>query len=209
MDKADDTWHVQRMAGRSPDDEFGSTLDNDLMLLNVALLAIGLFTYVAISDWQNGFVGSRFLLTIGGTAPAMYMMIALAAVTFHDQFGVFNRSLSSEPSPSDMILPSSITTGFPLHASYHYAINTFHAGLLNIVFAYVACEGFAGYIGIFYSDLVLILPFIMLGVGVDGMFVLQGAMDATDPNDTMEVHPPPAHCCTSCSGPLDSQLLCY
>lgn len=108
-----------------------------------------------------------------------------------------------------MILPSSITTESRLHASYHFAINTLRAGLLNIVFAYVACEGFAGYIGIFYSDLVLILPFIMLGVGVDGMFVLQGAMDATDVNDTMEVHLPPSHCCTSCSATLDSLLLCY
>ena len=33
----------------------------------------------------------------------------------------------------------------------------------------------------------LILPFIMLGVGVDGMFVLQTALDATDPSAPMEV----------------------
>ena len=59
------------MAGRSADDEFGSTLDNDLMLLNIALLAIGIFTYAAISDWQNGCVGSRFLITVGGATSAL------------------------------------------------------------------------------------------------------------------------------------------
>ena len=31
-----------------------------------------------------------------------------------------------------------------------------------------------------------ILPFIMIGIGVDGMFVLQAALDLTDPADPME-----------------------
>ena len=50
----------------------------------------------------------------------------------------------------------------------------------------MACEGLAGYLGLLYSQLMAILPFIMLGVGVDGMFVLQGAMDVTNPADSME-----------------------
>ena len=52
--------------GRSFDDEWASTVDNDVALLNAALFAIGLFSYVAISDWQDGCVGSRVLLTFGG-----------------------------------------------------------------------------------------------------------------------------------------------
>lgn len=49
------------------------------------------------------------------------------------------------------------------------------------------CYGFAAYIGLIFSPLMSILPFIMLGVGVDGMFVLQNALDATDVNDPMEL----------------------
>ena len=51
----------------------------------------------------------------------------------------------------------------------------------------MACEGLAGYLGLLYSQLMAILPFIMLGVGVDGRFVLQAALDATDPEAPMEL----------------------
>lgn len=60
-----------------------------------------------------------------------------------------------------------------------------HAGVLNIGLAVVAAYGLAGYIGLLFTPLMSILPFIMLGVGVDGMFVLQAALDATDSNESM------------------------
>jgi uncharacterized membrane protein YdfJ with MMPL/SSD domain len=60
------------------------------------------------------------------------------------------------------------------------------AGILNIGLAVVAAYGFAGYVGLLFTPLMSILPFIMLGVGVDGMFVLQAALDATDPEVSME-----------------------
>lgn len=72
FDEADDTWHVRRVAGRSHDDEFAGTLAADLRMLQVALVAIAGFTYVAISNCQDGFVGSRFLITVGGACRETY-----------------------------------------------------------------------------------------------------------------------------------------
>lgn len=56
---------------------------------------------------------------------------------------------------------------------------------MNIGLAVLAAYGLAAYIGLLFTPLMSILPFIMLGVGVDGMFVLQGALDATDPEAPM------------------------
>lgn len=66
LDDEDAGWHVHRAAGRSADDEFGGTVLADMLLLQVALIAIALFTFISISNWQDGCVGSRFLLTVGG-----------------------------------------------------------------------------------------------------------------------------------------------
>lgn len=59
------------------------------------------------------------------------------------------------------------------------------AGILNIVLAVISSYGFCSYIGLLFTPLMSILPFIMLGVGVDGMFVLQSALDATDKSHHM------------------------
>lgn len=60
------------------------------------------------------------------------------------------------------------------------------AGLINISLAVAASYGFGAYVGLIFSPLMTILPFIMIGIGVDGMFVLQSALDLTDPADPME-----------------------
>jgi predicted RND superfamily exporter protein len=59
-------------------------------------------------------------------------------------------------------------------------------GLANIALAVLAAFGFGGYVGLLFSPLMNLLPFILVGIGVDGMFVLQSAMDYTDPRDLME-----------------------
>lgn len=64
--EADEVHSISRFATRSFEDEFGSTIEGDLRLLQVAIVGILLYTYVAISDWRNGLVGSRFVLTMGG-----------------------------------------------------------------------------------------------------------------------------------------------
>lgn len=45
--------------------------------------------------------------------------------------------------------------------------------------AVLASYGLASYIGLLFTPLMAILPFIMLGIGVDGMFVLTTALDST------------------------------
>jgi hypothetical protein len=62
-------YKIARQAERSFSDEFDSTLNGDIRLMQLAVLAIAVYTWVAISDSKNGCVGSRFLLTFGG-APA-------------------------------------------------------------------------------------------------------------------------------------------
>ena len=57
---------IARFAGRSFDDEFGSTIDSDLVLLQAAIIAIIIFTIAAISDCKDGCVGSRVALSAGG-----------------------------------------------------------------------------------------------------------------------------------------------
>lgn len=122
--ESDATFTIARFTSRSFEDEFGSTIDGDLQLLQVAIIGIALYTYIAISNCRDGCVGSRLALTIGG--------------------------------------------------------------LLNIGLAVIAAYGFGGYIGLLFSPLMSILPFIMIGIGVDGMFVLQGALDHTNPEQSME-----------------------
>lgn len=59
-------YKIARRADRSFGDEFGSTLNGDIKLMQVAIMAIAVYTWFAISDSKNGCVGSRLLLTFGG-----------------------------------------------------------------------------------------------------------------------------------------------
>eukprot|EP00892_Ulva_mutabilis_P011129 jgi/Ulvmu1/8389/UM042_0096.1 len=124
QDEADEVHSIARFAMRSFADEFGSTIDGDLRLLQVAIIGILLYTYIAISDCRNGLVGSRFVLTMGGLA--------------------------------------------------------------NIGLAVAAAYGLGGYLGLLFTPLMSILPFIMIGVGVDGMFVLQDSLEQTSSDQSME-----------------------
>lgn len=69
QDEADGIWHVRRLADRSFDDEFGGTIQNDLALLQIAIVCIVVYTYLAISNPRDGIVGSRLMLTFGGVPP--------------------------------------------------------------------------------------------------------------------------------------------
>lgn len=69
--EADETYTLARFTSRSFEDEFGSTLDGDLQLLQVAIIGIAVYTYIAISNCRDGCVGSRLALTIGGTPPPL------------------------------------------------------------------------------------------------------------------------------------------
>ena len=38
--------------------------------MQIAIFAVAIYTYLAISNWQDGLVGSRLNLTMGGTRTA-------------------------------------------------------------------------------------------------------------------------------------------
>ena len=63
---ATSAFRIGRLAGRSFSDEFGGTIDNDVALLQAAIIAIAVYTHIAISNCRNGCVGSRAALTFGG-----------------------------------------------------------------------------------------------------------------------------------------------
>lgn len=65
-DGADGVHGVARFATRSFEDEFGSTIEGDIQLLQIAIVGILLYTYAAISNCRDNRVGSRFVLTVGG-----------------------------------------------------------------------------------------------------------------------------------------------
>ena len=48
-------------------------------------------------------------------------------------------------------------------------------------FAIASSYGLCSYFGLFYSPLMNVLPFLLLGIGVDDMFVLVNAYDNTNP----------------------------
>ncbi|CAG9463465.1 unnamed protein product [Pedinophyceae sp. YPF-701] len=107
------------LAARSFDDEFGSAVDGDLMLLQAAIVVLFVFACVMLSRWDQGWVGVRVSVAIYGL----------------------------------------VTIG------------------LGVAFS----VGFCSAIGLFYSALMSVMPFLVLGIGVDDVFVIVNAMDLTDP----------------------------
>eukprot|EP00232_Nephroselmis_pyriformis_P018236 CAMPEP_0182899448 /NCGR_PEP_ID=MMETSP0034_2-20130328/28076_1 /TAXON_ID=156128 /ORGANISM="Nephroselmis pyriformis, Strain CCMP717" /LENGTH=896 /DNA_ID=CAMNT_0025033481 /DNA_START=90 /DNA_END=2780 /DNA_ORIENTATION=+ len=60
-------------------------------------------------------------------------------------------------------------------------------GVACIGLSIVASFGIASAFGLFYSPLMSVLPFLLLGIGVDDMFVIVNAFDLTDPNDEIPI----------------------
>eukprot|EP00210_Caulerpa_lentillifera_P009527 g9085.t1 len=108
---------ILRMSSRSYEDEFDRMLDNDLQLLNIAIILLLVYSITMLSRWSEGWVGIRFLLSIGG--------------------------------------------------------------FISIGLALVSALGLGSAFGIFYSPLMNIFPFLLIGIGVDDVFVLVNAMDGT------------------------------
>jgi hypothetical protein len=66
---ATEEYVISRLAGRSFEDEFGGTIDSDLALLQVAIVAVVLYTVIALSDCKDAWVGRRATLTWAGVRP--------------------------------------------------------------------------------------------------------------------------------------------
>ncbi|GMH39728.1 hypothetical protein BSKO_07626 [Bryopsis sp. KO-2023] len=108
---------LDRFATRSFSDEFGASIDGDLIKLNFAILLLLIYSIVMLSRWSEGCVGSRISLAIGG-----FISIGMA----------------------------------------------------------IACGlGLGSGLGLFYSPLMGVYPFLLIGIGVDDIFVLVSAYDRT------------------------------
>lgn len=107
---------AEKFATRSFEDEFGKTIDGDLLLLNFAITIILVYAILMMSRWDLGVIrGARISLSIGAV----------------------------------------VSVGLAIAAAY----------------------GFCSYAGFFFSKLMNLLPFLLLGIGVDDAFILIGALD--------------------------------
>ena len=107
---------AEKFATRSFEDEFGKTIDGDLLLLNFAIAIILVYAVLMMSRWDLGVIrGARVSLSIGAV----------------------------------------VSVGLAIAAAY----------------------GFCSYAGFFFSKLMNLLPFLLLGIGVDDAFILIGALD--------------------------------
>ena len=172
---ATSAFRIDRLAGRSFSDEFGGTIDNDIALLQAAIIAIAIYTYIAISDCRNGCVGSRAALTLGGAR--LQRRDCRPHRQQHPATCVVNLPLSG---PSVRVLCTKHTRQASLRnrmrqRTIHRTVDSAYghmckncaacgAGLLNIGLAIAASYGFGTYIGLIFSPLMAILPFIILGV---------------------------------------------
>lgn len=122
---------AQKFASRSFEDEFGKTIDGDLLLLNFAIAIILIYTALMMSRWDLGVLrGTRLSLSLGAV----------------------------------------VSVGCAIAASY----------------------GFCSYAGFFFSKLMNLLPFLLLGIGVDDAFILVKALDNV-PEMVTERIASPAH----------------
>ena len=69
------------------------------------------------------------------------------------------------------------------------------AGLVSIVFGLVTSYGLCSYFGFVVSPLHNFIPFLLLGLGVDDMFVIVQALDMFDRNDSIEASSPNKRIC--------------
>mmetsp|Transcript_6492 Transcript_6492/g.22845 ORF Transcript_6492/g.22845 Transcript_6492/m.22845 type:complete len:886 (-) Transcript_6492:378-3035(-) len=115
---------VSYFASRSFSDEFGTAITGDIMLLQIAIIIIILFSSGTLSRFKLGWVGMRSGLTC---------------------MGLFS-------------------VGMAIGSSY----------------------GICSHFGLFMSPLNNMIPFLLLGIGVDDMFVLVNAVDLTDPKLPVE-----------------------
>ena len=69
------------------------------------------------------------------------------------------------------------------------------AGLVSIVFGLATSYGLCSYFGFVVSPLHNFIPFLLLGLGVDDMFVIVQALDMFDRNDSIEQSSPNKRVC--------------
>ena len=69
---ADTEYVITRFTSRSFDDEFGGTINDDIAMLQIAVVCVVAFTGFAMSNCKDGFVGRRMGLTWAGATSSLF-----------------------------------------------------------------------------------------------------------------------------------------
>ena len=112
---------VTRFAYRSFDDEFGGTINDDLAMLQIAVVCVVVFTAFAMSNCKDGFVGRRSGLTWAGAT----------SIVFNFQIFKF----------SNLLLNESCSMSFQRHRYPAHVLVLCLLAVFDLLFALVVCAG--------------------------------------------------------------------
>ena len=131
------------------------------------------------------------LLTIFADAPSGYKTSYFTDRSFSDEFGsTVNRDITKlQIALIAILIYATMTLSKWSEGCNGARVGVTMCGIVSIGMAVASAYGLGAYFGIFYSPLMNVLPFLLLGIGVDDMFVIVNAYDNAayepDPNERM------------------------
>ena len=131
------------------------------------------------------------LLTIFADAPSGYKTSYFTDRSFSDEFGsTVNRDITKlQIALIAILIYATMTLSKWSEGCNGARVGVTMCGIVSIGMAVASAYGLGAYFGIFYSPLMNVLPFLLLGIGVDDMFVIINAYDNAayepDPNERM------------------------
>jgi Niemann-Pick C1 protein len=131
------------------------------------------------------------VLKIFETPPTGFEVSYVTERSFGDEFGsTINGDLTKLQAALVLILAyAALTLSKWRMGCVGSRVGVTFAGIISIGMSIASSYGLGAYFGIFFSPLMNVLPFLLLGIGVDDMFVIVNAYDncdrARDPVDRM------------------------
>ena len=131
---------------------------------------------------EKGDAFDSVILDIFKTPPAGFELSYVTARSFGDEFGsTINRDLTKLQIALFLILAyAAVTLSKWDKGCVGSRVGLTFAGIISIGMALATAYGLGSYFGLFFSPLMNVLPFLLLGVGVDDMFVIVNAYDNTE-----------------------------
>lgn len=190
------TFNVEATFGGLEYDEAGTITGAKAILLTYSLAQFpeGDARRDAALAWEdqlNLLIGDQWTdegLSVGSASAAQVVWSSPTVNIYPQTEGAISRELGSNIR-GDIIL---INIGFMLIGGYALLVFfKFHptrsrallaiSGIVSCVFSVGVAYGFSTLLGFEVNPVITVLPFILLGIGVDDMFVLVNELDATDP----------------------------
>ena len=130
-------------------------------------------------DEKGDAFDSKVLEIFEASPPAGFKVSYVAARSFGDEFGsTINRDLTKLQIALFLILAyAALTLSKWDQGCVGSRVGVTLAGIISIGMALASAYGLGSYFGLFFSPLMNVLPFLLLGVGVDDMFVIVNAYD--------------------------------